>query len=225
MAEADDESLCLVGTIRGFLVVLQCVPAHLHAEVGVRQEEEGSCRRPSSLRGRPDPAAGLTSQVRAYDLLRMLGRDGHPSALGQAFAEYGRIAKTLHLLAFVDPADEAYRRIVHRQLTIQESRHRLARKIFHGQRGELRQAYREGQEDQLGALGLVLNAVVLWNTRYTEAALTHLRAGGHVDDADAARLSPLVDAHVNMLGRYAFTPPPGTGPRPLRDPAAPAEEN
>jgi TnpA family transposase len=168
----------------------------------------------------------VTSQVRAYDLLRMLGRDGRPSALGQAFAEYGRIAKTLHLLAFVDPADEGYRRTVHRQLTIQESRHRLARKIFHGQRGELRQAYREGQEDQLGALGLVLNAVVLWNTRYTDAALAWLRASGQeVASEDAARLSPLVDAHVNMLGRYAFTQPPGTGLRPLRDPAAPSEEN
>ncbi len=155
----------------------------------------------------------------------MLGRDGHPSALGQALAEYGRIVKTLHLLAFVDPADEAYRRTVHRQLTVQESRHRLARKIFHGQRGELRQAYREGQEDQLGALGLFLNTVVLWNTRYTEAALSQLRAGGDVDDADAARLSPLADAHVNMLGRYAFTQPSGTGLRPLRDPDAPGEEN
>ena len=151
----------------------------------------------------------VTSQVRAYDLLRMLGRDGHPTALGQALAEYGRIAKTLHLLAFADPADEAYRRTVHRQLTIQESRHRLARKIFHGQRGELRQAYREGQEDQLGALGLVLNAVVLWNTRYTDAALGRLRGNGQeVASGDAARLSPLVDAHINMLGRYAFTQPP-----------------
>jgi TnpA family transposase len=168
----------------------------------------------------------VTSQVRAYDLLRMLGRDGHPSALGQAFAEYGRIAKTLHLLAFVDPADEAYRRTVHRQLTIQESRHRLARKIFHGQRGELRQAYREGQEDQLGALGLVLNAVVLWNTRYTDAAVTSLRSQGHdVADQDAARLSPLADAHINMLGRYAFATPSGTGLRPLRDPHARAGED
>jgi TnpA family transposase len=167
----------------------------------------------------------VTSQVRAYDLLRMLGRDGRPTALGQAFAEYGRIAKTLHLLAFIDPADEGYRRVVHRQLTIQESRHRLARKIFHGQRGELRQAYREGQEDQLGALGLVLNAVVLWNTRYTDAAVGWLRGQGQEPaDQDAARLSPLADAHVNMLGRYAFAPPPGAGLRPLRDPRAPGEE-
>ena len=34
----------------------------------------------------------------------------------------------------------------------------LARKCFFGQRGELLQRYREGQEDQLGALGLVVNA-------------------------------------------------------------------
>lgn len=102
--------------------------------------------------------------VRACDLLRMLGRDGSPTPLGQALADYGKSAKTLHLLAMCDP-DESYRRTVHVQLNTQESRHRLARKIFHGQRGELRQRSREGQEDQLGTLGLVLNAVVLWNTK------------------------------------------------------------
>jgi Tn3 transposase DDE domain len=102
---------------------------------------------------------------------------------------------------------------------VQESRHRLARKIFHGQRGELRQAYREGQEDQLGALGLVLNAVVLWNTRYTDAAVTALRAEGHpVRDDDVARLSPLGDTHINMLGRYVFAARADVGLRPLHDP-------
>lgn len=157
--------------------------------------------------------------VRAYDLLRMLGRDGSPTPLGQALADYGKIAKTLHLLAMCDP-DESYRRTVHVQLNTQESRHRLARKIFHGQRGELRQRYREGQEDQLGTLGLVLNAVTLWNTKYTDAAVAELRAQGYpVDDADAARLSPLADKHVNMLGRYTFAPTATAGLRPLRDPS------
>jgi len=163
----------------------------------------------------------LTNTVRSYDLIRMLAHDGNPTSLGQAFAEYGRIAKTLHLLAMVDPIDTSYRRTVHRQLTVQESRHRLARKIFHGQRGELRQAYREGQEDALGALGLALNAVVLWNTRYIDAAVTQLRADGHpVLDEDVARLSPLGDAHINMLGRYPFTPRPDRTLRALRDPNA-----
>jgi TnpA family transposase len=44
----------------------------------------------------------VTGQVRAYDLLRMFGREGRPTPMGQAFAEYGRIAKTLHLLRVVD---------------------------------------------------------------------------------------------------------------------------
>jgi len=101
----------------------------------------------------------VTGQVRAYDLLRMFGREGRPTPLGQAFAEYGRIAKTLHLLAVVDPVDDTYRRSMNRQLTVQESRHTLARTICHGRRGRLHQPYREGQEDQLGVLGLVLNAV------------------------------------------------------------------
>jgi len=35
--------------------------------------------------------------------------------------------------------------------------------------------YREGQEDQLGALELVLNIIVLWNTLYKDAALEELR--------------------------------------------------
>lgn len=158
--------------------------------------------------------------VRAYDLLRMLGRDGSPTPLGHALADCGKIAKTLHLLAMCDP-DESYRRTVHVQLTVQESRHRLARKIFHGQRGELRQRYREGQEDQLSALGLVLNAVTLWNTRYSDAAVAQLRAQGYpVYDADAARLSPLVDKHINVLGRYTFTQSAAAGLRPLRDPEA-----
>jgi TnpA family transposase len=50
------------------------------------------------------------------------------------------------------------------QLNSTEGRHSVARVVFSGKRGELRQRYREGQEDQLGTLGLVVNMIVLWNT-------------------------------------------------------------
>jgi TnpA family transposase len=164
----------------------------------------------------------ITNQVRAYDLLRVFGREGRMSPLGQAFAEYGRIDKTMHLLALCDPVDDTYRRRMNRQLTVQESRHRLAREICHGKRGQIVQAYREGQEDLLAALGLVLNAVVLWTTRYLDDAVAELEAAGHViDEADKARLSPLKDKHVNCLGRYAIiSSQPAQGLRPLRDPAS-----
>jgi hypothetical protein len=62
-----------------------------------------------------------------------------PTGLGDAFAHYGRIFKTLHVLQFLH--DESYRRMIGTQLNVQEARHRLARRIFFGQRGGLRQAY------------------------------------------------------------------------------------
>jgi len=127
-----------------------------------------------------------TGTVRASELLRVLQGGGQPTPLGRAVAELGRITKTLYLLAYLD--DETYRRRILTQLNRTESRHALARAVFHGQRGQLRQRYREGQEDQLGALGLVVNAIVLWNTRYQNAALDQLRRDGHdVRDDDLRR--------------------------------------
>jgi hypothetical protein len=128
---------------------------------------------------------------------------GRPSTLGRAIGELGRVAKTLYLLNYLD--DEAYRRRILTQLNRGESRHAVARAIFHDQRGELRQRYREGQEDLLGALGLVVNAEVLWNTSYVGAALAQVRASSMtVRPKDVERLSPLLLDHVNVLGRYEF---------------------
>ena len=98
----------------------------------------------------------------------------------------------------------------------------MAREVFHGKRGELRQRYREGQEDQLNSLGLVTHVIILWNTIYIEAVLNQLRREGDtVRDEDVARLSPLIHAHINMLGRNSFAVPDAVARgelRPLRDP-------
>jgi hypothetical protein len=78
-------------------------------------------------------------------------------------------------------------------------------------------------DDQLSSLGLVLNAVVLWTTRYIDAAVAQLRAEGHeTRDEDVARLSPLKHRNLNVLGRYSFTTtqPAGGTLCPLRDPVA-----
>jgi TnpA family transposase len=158
--------------------------------------------------------------VQASGLIRTLQTKDRPTRLARALEEVGRLVKTLYLLRYIE--DEAYRRRILVQLNRGEGRHQLARVVFHGKRGELRQRYREGQEDQLGALGLVVNVIVLWNTIYVDAALDQLRAGGHgVRDEDVARLSPLGFDHINMLGRYAFTLPEMVARgelRPLRDP-------
>ena len=75
-------------------------------------------------------------------------------------------------------------------------------------------------EDTLGALGLVLNCVTLWNTVYLDRALTQLRAAGYPAlDADVARLSAYLRRHINIHGHYTVALPDlGGRHRVLRDP-------
>jgi TnpA family transposase len=159
-------------------------------------------------------------RVPAIGIMRTLQVGDRPTQLALAIAEFGRIEKTLHILNYID--DENRRRATLLQLNRGEGRHSLARDVFHGKRGELRQRYREGQEDQLGALGLVINIIVLWNTIYIDAALSQLRKEGYpVQDKDVARLWPFCHEHINLLGRYSFAVPDAVTRgelRPLRSP-------
>ncbi|MGF6604885.1 TnpA family transposase [Paraburkholderia sp. GAS448] len=159
-------------------------------------------------------------RVPAAGIMRTLQVDKQATPLAQAIAEIGRIDKTIHMLTYLD--DETRRRSTLLQLNLGEGRHSLARDVFHGKRGELHQRYREGQEDQLNALGLVINMIVLWNTIYMDAILTQLRnEGGEVKDEDVARLSPFGHDHINLLGRYSFAVPDAVARgelRPLRRP-------
>jgi TnpA family transposase len=163
-------------------------------------------------------ASIYTGAVRAYDVVTMLQRDGHPTALGEAIAMYGRIFKSLHILAYID-TDESYRRDIKGIRNLQEGRHALARKICHGRKGELYHRYERGLENQLGALGLVLNCVTLWTTVYLDAAVRQLRAQGYpVLEEDMARLSPFVNRHLGArhLQLRASQPGPRSHPRAAR---------
>jgi TnpA family transposase len=129
--------------------------------------------------------------------------------------ELGRVIKSIHMLDHLDDADK--RRRILTQLNRQELRHRLARRVCHGNRGELGAGCREGQEDALGALDLVLNVIALWNATCMQAVVERLQAERHpVDPADLARVSRLAHRHINLLGRYAFTVPEAVANEELR---------
>ena len=79
-------------------------------------------------------------------------------------------------------------------------------------------------EDQLGALGLVLNATVLWNTIYLDKARAQRETAGRpIPDEILAGFNPLIFEHINFNGRYPFTRP--VLDRPLRDPNAAEDED
>jgi TnpA family transposase len=144
--------------------------------------------------------------LKAAGVMRTLQVKDNPTTLARALSELGRIIKSLHVLRYVD--DAAFRRRILTQLNRQELRHRLGRRVFLGERGEIRSSLRQGQEEELGALGLLLNVVVHWNAIYMQEVITQLKAEGWViEDADLARLSPLIWRHINFIGRYNFAVP------------------
>ncbi|RMV73307.1 Transposase [Pseudomonas caricapapayae] len=113
--------------------------AHQSVKLDLIAEHQDDLLRLGSLKLGRVPASGIM-------------RGDRPTRLAQALAEFGRVEKTLHTLTYID--DESKRRATLTQLNRGEGRYSLARAVFHGRRGELRQRYREGQEDKLGALGL-----------------------------------------------------------------------
>ncbi|MFI9413993.1 transposase [Nocardia gamkensis] len=162
-----------------------------------------------------------SGEISASAAMGMLQHGGNPTQLGDALAHYGRIFKTLHVLSYLDR--DSYRREIKRMRNLQEGRHGLGKHVFHGRRGELREAYHAGMEDQLGALGLVLNCITLWNSVYLDAILDRLHDEGYgVRPEDVARLSPYMYKHINVHGHYSFPACSlGTNRRELRDPDGP----
>ena len=140
--------------------------------------------------------------------------------------ELGRIPKTLYLLAYID--DEHYRRRILTQLNRGEGRHSVARAVFHGQRGELRQRYREGQEDQLGALGLVVNVLVfVEHALYGSGAQATSYGGARRGRWRCRTPLPLGHRHINFQGRYSFALAESVAQgalRPLRHPSDRSDE-
>ena len=158
--------------------------------------------------------------LKAAGVMRMLQVKDRPTTLAKALSELGRIIKTLHILRYID--DRPFRRRILFQLNRQELRHKLGRRVHHGDRGEIRSPLRQGQGEQLGVLGLALNAIVHWNAVYMQEAVRQLGdAGTPALPADIARLSPISWRHINFLGRYDFSVPDAVangGLRPLREP-------
>lgn len=131
------------------------------------------------------PGSLKLGRIHAGAIMRVPQVRERPTTLRRALVELGRITKTLHMLGYVDSKEK--RRRILTQINRHEFRHRLARRVCHGDRGEIRKAHRLEQKEQLGALGLTLNAIALWNSTYIQAAIDQLtREGWNIDQADIA---------------------------------------
>ena len=114
--------------------------------------------------------------------------------------EFGRIERTLFLLNWMQ--DPELRVRVQAGLNKGEARNALARAIFFNRLGEVRDRSFEGQNVRASGLNLLVAAIVLWNTRYLEAAIEQVRREIEVPDDYLRYLSPLGWDHINLTGDY-----------------------
>ncbi len=131
--------------------------------------------------------------------------------------ELGRIFKTLAALTYISDAD--YRRRIQHTLNRGELLHALAREVFFGQQGMFREPDIEAHIHRATSLSVLLNVIIVWNTRYMMLAIDHLRATGmSITPADLGYLSPIRWEHITLHGTYDFNlvRPQGTELRPLR---------
>ncbi len=160
-----------------------------------------------------------SGHVAASDVLRRLAAYPRQNGLAVALREAGRIERTLFTLDWLRSGD--LRRRANAGLNKGEARNALARAVFFHRLGELRDRSFENQAYRASGLNLLVAAIIIWNTRYLQAAFDALRARGRAVPPELVRhVAPLGWEHVGLTGDYVWAadaqPAPGTL-RPLRD--------
>jgi Tn3 transposase DDE domain len=112
------------------------------------------------------------------------------------------------------------RRRAHLGLNKGEARNALARAVYFCRLGEMRDRTFENQFFRASGLNLLVAAIILWNTRYLEAAYRELRRQGRTVNDDLLRhVAPLGWEHIGLTGNYVWSDaeqPRGGALRPLR---------
>ena len=135
-------------------------------------------------------------------IMSKLGSYARQNALATALREMGRIEKTIFILDYI--SNESLRRRIQRGLNKGEAVNALARAIFFGKRGELRERELQSQLQRASALNILINTISVWNTTYLQKAIDYLKSAGNFNDELLKHIAPLRWEHINFLGEYSF---------------------
>jgi TnpA family transposase len=160
-----------------------------------------------------------SGHVAASDVLRRLAAYPRQNGLAVALREIGRLERTLFTLDWLRSSD--LRRRANAGLNKGEARNALARAVFFHRLGELRDRSFDNQAYRASGLNLLVAAIILWNTRYLQAAFDALHARGAVVTPELVRhVAPLGWEHIGLTGDYVWAAdaqPSAGALRPLRD--------
>ncbi|EFV74630.1 transposase [Bacillus sp. 2_A_57_CT2] len=140
--------------------------------------------------------------VSASLIMGKLGSYSRQNSLATALREMGRIEKTIFILNYI--SDESLRRKIQRGLNKGEAMNGLARAIFFGKQGELRERTIQHQLQRASALNIIINAISIWNTLHLTKAVEYQKRTGSFNEDLLHHMSPLGWEHINLLGEYHF---------------------
>lgn len=144
---------------------------------------------------------GYTS---ATYLLERLGSAARGSSLHRAGSQLGQLWRTVYLCDYTAQAN--FRRSINRLLVRGESVHQLQRAIHYGPIRADRGRRREELALISGALTLLTNAVVAYNTWKLHEVVETRRTVGRAVPSDEilAHIAPIAFGHINFRGMYRF---------------------
>jgi TnpA family transposase len=136
-------------------------------------------------------------------LLTKLGSYSRKNSLANALKEMGKIEKTIFILEYA--SKPKLRRRIQIGLNKGEELNGLARVVFFGRRGQFWEHELQEQLQKASCLNILLNAIVIWNTKYlTKAWKLYKKNNPNADEKLLKYISPLNWEHINFLGKYSF---------------------
>lgn len=145
---------------------------------------------------------GHSSASQLFKRLNSYSKD-HP--LYQSLKEFGRIAKSLHILNYYD--DLEFRQQIQKQLNRVELSNKFISAVFWDREKQFQVGTLEEQEKYNLCKTIIQNAIIYWNYLYLSDRL--LSTGNPHDRADMVdsirKGSVLAWKHINFNGEYDFT--------------------
>ena len=143
---------------------------------------------------------GTTSAVLA---LERYGSAAAGDRVYEAGRTLGRLVRTLHQCDYM--TKPPFRRELHRLLNRGETIHTLQRAIHFGEMPHARGRHKDEMLTISGALSLLTNLVIAWNTLKIQEAVTRLEARGQALAPEVVRhIGPARHAHLNFRGTFEF---------------------
>ncbi len=144
---------------------------------------------------RPVASSIRHGTVAATLLMRKRASSPRQNQVARALTEMGKLERTAFLLEYF--RSESLRRHVLIGLNKGEALHALARQLFFGRLGELRDRAFVGQMHRASCLHWLMAAIAAWNTVDLTKAIAMLRKRGEeIPEATVAQIAPTSDGSI-----------------------------